>query len=303
MVAQKAPSTGKLHMQGYVQFKKAQRYAKALEYVNSGVVNPIPTGKAFQIQRGTAKQAQEYVTMDEKKTNVDDVREFGTFDKECPAGNEPGAGKGARNDLEEAKNDILTNNLSREEVLDKYHWLYDRYKTPFESWISRSESKMPIDVNNPWDGSSEIPKWVSDVGAYLNTPGDDRKIVWIVGGGGTGKTTLVKCCHNILIKQKTVLMIKNSTMKDMAYLYAGQDVVFIEIPMNTKPEDVCYEFMEGVKDGLITSTKYVPRTWKRKMGVPPAHIVVTSNLHPTIASGFSVRGLAADRVIVIEIPS
>lgn len=114
---EKAPTTDRLHFQGYVQLKTGQRL--------SWVKNNISSTAHFEKQRGTNQQARDYCNKNHTAIETSQFVEFGLFTK----------GAGQRTDLIQFKDKLKTGTRLRT-VIDEDTGLYAKYSRFAEKVIS-----------------------------------------------------------------------------------------------------------------------------------------------------------------------
>jgi len=108
---QRAPATGRVHLQGYTQFKCKQGKSVAM------MKHKAKNNFWMERQKGTAEDNRKYIEDDEKKTNIilGDVmliKKEGTLDENV----EGSVGQGARTDIEVVREAIKDRKLTVEEL-------------------------------------------------------------------------------------------------------------------------------------------------------------------------------------------
>lgn len=235
-----APSTGRLHWQGYVEFKTTSRlYAiwKALDKKGAFVAKrKAKNGKA----------AADYCRKPDTAVK-NTQKEYGEI---------TGAGKGHRTDLDTPINIIREGGSLREvaksspEALVKYHkgfsvlkeLLEDEIKVPMPKIVLREWQKQLIHAIDTMD---EIV--------------DRRKGFWIWSkASSTGKTTTMK-----YIQWKYGLdnvAIGDFRWDDFVYAYKRQKVIVFNLPRDQEMNATQYSVLEKATDGgVVLSRKYESR--------------------------------------------
>lgn len=139
-----------------------------------------------------------------------------------------------------------------------------------------------------------VPKyftWQAQLDTYMTTnAGHSRWIFWLYDVvGGCGKSTFVRTYIQDRAKRAVQLQGK---LDNMAYLYNGERVVFFDVSRTqTEHMDHLYGFAEQLKNGFLTSGKYVCKN----KSFPPPHIVFFANQPPAEGKW------SADRVRVYEL--
>lgn len=250
-VRQICPDTKRPHIQGYVQYKSLQPKVRATESLKLGE-------KKFFIeqQKGSAKQADEYVTEDKKKTNVEPVTTFGIRDDSVGP---TILAKGKRTDLQEVRKEIEESKLTWNQCCDKWPELVARYKEPMSNWVTRAANTQQIAIKEQFEWMTNTDKWVPSFLAmdYLSKPNIRDMFYGWSYEGRVGKTTFAKWLTNKLMEMgKTVFNTKSGRDVDLAFLYRGEQVVILDVPRGDKA--IPYNFIESFLDGMVVSTKYLP---------------------------------------------
>jgi len=206
-IVQKTPSTGRIHLQGYVQYKSGQQLSDAKKYLG------ISLQCHCEIQRGTVDQCILYIKDDEKKTNCvrpeyksdekSEVKlaekyymfEYGTPDMDIMVQQKK---QGQRTDLLDIK-DLIRSGTSRQEIRDMYPDVFTKYGKTIGEWLSEKqdsfEYKIPADV--PWLSNPQDDDTCIAISRYLEEPTDSRTILWIWSvQPKKGKTTYLKWIYN-----------------------------------------------------------------------------------------------------------
>ena len=297
-VAQETGSEGESpHLQGCVYFNsrtfKKQRpsaISKLLMGPNKNVCLPDPKNPGKHLKhhyhvdgmRGTLQQASEYCGGMFKEEGCE-TYEYGEI---------PTSQQGRRTDHEEAQEKIIESaktgvpfndvKLALPRFADQsLPWMRDLYLQ------HRPRNDNLFDLNKPYE-------WQSDLAKYLNDKKPDaRKILFVVDlEGNIGKTKFALNAHH-LIPDKEVFY---CTPKDTTSLSSlipddGADIFIIDSPRKVQ-YDLPYDFLEEVKNGFVTNTKY--QCCKKEFKVP--HVVVLLNRYPRFGKSI----LSKDRYVIIE---
>lgn len=127
----------------------------------------------------------------------------------------------------------------------------------------------------------ELRPWQADVERIATNEdnADDRTIYWIYDPvGKNGKSQLAKRLV-ALYEALYITTGKKADIMNMAFNYTEQNYlscVVLDLPRNTRPQDVDYSALENLIDGMICNTKY--ETGMRVINSPC--IWVFSNMEP-----------------------
>lgn len=197
-----------------------------------------------------------------------------------------------------------------------------RYKNPVEKWPNlpchwercrnwrqaiKYCSKVDTRIDGPWTNlenlkfrktiidplaGKELKDFQKKILEIIKNPVDDRKIYWFwEPEGNSGKSTLAK---HIVMNYNAVLL--GSGTKDCLCclkLYMEEkdvDVVIFDIP-RCRFNDISYEVIESVKNGMLFSGKYESGF----ITFNPPHVVIFANYPPDI------QFLSEDRWVVEKI--
>lgn len=128
----------------------------------------------------------------------------------------------------------------------------------------------------------EFRPWQSKLWERLQLPPDDRKIIWICDkNGGAGKSRFTKWMnlnnHAVVFKQFGGTRDSASIIADAVARGWDQRVVICDLARNFEDKEI-YTALECLKDGMVTTTKYVGKTVAFKC----PHVVVFANFWPNI---------------------
>jgi hypothetical protein len=210
--------------------------------------------------------------------SIDYCQKEGNF---IERGERPCAGK--RNDLDEfkiwAKGGI---NVSLKNAREVFSDISAKYPQFVEFYIADCRPKPAITV-------FPLRIWQANLNGYLNKEPVDREVVFIVDIiGNTGKTWFTRYYER---NHDNVQVITPCKKVDMSYMLDETSrVVFIDCPRCSK-EFLSYSIMEELKNGAVTSSKYMSRV---KL-FNKLHVVVMMNFFP------DREKLSIDRYNIIEV--
>lgn len=120
-------------------------------------------------------------------------------------------------------------------------------------------------------------RWQAEVVKHLDTEPNRRTVIWLWDEkGNTGKSTL---CLHLALTRKAIVVSGNK--KDIFYAIKKADekrdidVVLVDIP-RSEFNKVSYSAIEGIKNGIISSTKYESET----IFINTPHVIVFCNYEP-----------------------
>lgn len=153
---------------------------------------------------------------------------------------------------------------------------------PCKDWHASKNycSKSDTHVEGPYSESRKplrticiLRPWQEKLKQMLEKEPNNRDILWICDKkGGIGKTQFCKwAAYNM-----GATIITNGGVKDISILIPNNPKIIIFNFSRSKENYISYEGIEGVKDGLITSTKYESKT---KIFDSP-HVVIMANFEP-----------------------
>lgn len=153
-------------------------------------------------------------------------------------------------------------------------------------WCFPEPLKAP--VRDEMEGLTLKP-WQIKINEILDGDIDDRLIYWFFDRGyGCGKTTFIK---HLLVRRECAYM-SNAANKDIAFAWKGEPIVILEFPGAATDDDIPYQAIECLKNGLIFSSKYESG---EKLHNRP-HVLVFANLRP-----HPLCGVDFDRFVIINI--
>ena len=265
-----APTTLTPHLQGVIRFTKKKRMKGVKAKLNEGCYLDITNNMEKMI---------EYCKKDE------DFKEFGVYQLV----------QGKRTDLQKVRDMVLEDGITNintwmTEYIDLYHPYQNMIKNLIELRYAR---------NVPEPKSFPLYKWQVDLNKTLIGDVHERKIIFVVDPcGNSGKTWFTKYFRSLHDMETDVMGPCN--IKDSAFLYnRSTRYLFLDIPLSSA-EDIDYTFLEHVKDGQITSTKYMPISKRFN----PPHVVVFTNSSPDmnrlISDRYCIYNLVASDKVYTE---
>lgn len=182
----------------------------------------------------------EYCTKDEV------FMEFGTLPQDSK--------QGERTDLYEFRDWVQAEYRTDKDIAKTYPDIYLKYARSSE--MSRVLAPPP----KFHDPSVEITwrEWQVDIiESVRKKENDDRTIEFYIDEkGGIGKTFLAKYLQDEFTDR--VQLLSNGPAKDIAYLLdESKDTFVFNVPKG-QMEFISYNVFEGIKDRMVTSTKYQP---------------------------------------------
>lgn len=243
------------HLQGYLHTVKKNRL--------SAMKKLIPRAHWEQM-RGTSEQASDYCKKD------GDFKEFGTRTNERQ-----------RTDLEAAKH-AVKEGYSMKRMREEHSEIVAKYPR-FITDYARDQIPVPAIAPHP------LRYWQQELNRDLNQEPEDRKIIFLVDfEGNKGKTWFSKYYCNL---HENAQILESGKKVDMAHaLRQDVRVLFINCTRQSV-EYLQYGFLEGIKDGMVFSSKY--ESGMKFLG--PCHVVVCMNMMPDMTA------LSKDRYDIREL--
>ena len=227
---ERCPKTGKIHVQGYVQF----RIRKKLNWIKKHI-NP---NAHFEPAKGDLKENQEYCSKDESRL-------LGPFSEGTPMKS------GERVDLEEIAVQILEGKEIDDEMRTNQayirHYKYfghlesvRKAKVAKESFIEKMKDFEPTNTQ----------KTIYDLLMKQN----NRQVLWIHDEkGNRGKSSLA---DYILSKEyDNTFVTSNMKHADLMHMYKDQRIILFDYT-RAQEEQINYSSIEQFKSGRIFKTKY-----------------------------------------------
>lgn len=162
-----------------------------------------------------------------------------------------------------------------------------RYKRAIEQTIGLKKVQKEKDEAKLALLKAKLRDWQQQVLELLEKQ-DERKVLWIYDPEGNhGKTWLAK----YLLATKDAMYVDNSKKADAAYAWEGQDYIVFDFTRQQE-EHINYGTIEGLKNGIIFSSKYESTTKFTKQTIK---IIVMANWKP------NVNALSMDRWQMIQL--
>lgn len=133
-------------------------------------------------------------------------------------------------------------------------------------------------VAKVYEDWSKYP-WALNLIEILNGPPDERKIYWIVGKQGTGKSAFMRYCvryYNGLILNGSASNMKNGIIEYHKSMGCYPNLILSNIPFDKDLSKITYSGYEDIKDMLFYSGKYEGGMVEG----PQPHFIIFSNGFP-----------------------
>lgn len=286
-VRQKAPSTGTIHLQGFIQFKMAVAKATAKKWWGSNMA-------WAQTMFGKVIHNLNYIKLDAKKTNIGPIYEFGEFRLDDPPTKETIP---IKEQLMLAMQESKLADTNQMSLLWKYPDVFAKKgcREMLMMIMADRDKYKPIEI------LAEPQPWMTDIKScptatllYSYLMVDDfayRKIIWLWSHQGQrGKSTYLNWFYNKVVEQKREAhFMETSAYREMAHLLrTGAECIFVNVAREAVPP---YRFLEGCRDGRILSEKYI--TEQKYLKKPK--LVVAANVPP------DPDRISCDKIVVINL--
>lgn len=245
MQLERAPTTGTLHFQGFIQLNEKLGRKKLIELV------PWLMGAHLEGTKGTDFEGRNYCA--KSQTRVAGPWEYGQF-----------YGQGHRSDVDSVI-DLIRTGATEKQVAETMPGTYIRMHAGISKLIS-------ITTEAPKDPNFEPRAWQKDILDKIKEEADDRHIIWVSDTvGGKGKSRLTKhliCEHKALCLQ--------GQLKDMIYAFINQPapiVVFDVSRAQAEYSSHLYTMAENLKNGFLFNSKYQ----SAQLTFKPPHVIFFSN--------------------------
>jgi len=265
---ERAPTTGAIHWQGYIELDKMMRMKGTQE------LHPLFATMALKERRGTQQQAIDYCHKEE--TRVAGPFEFGTRARQ---------GKKTGPTFDDVVNAI------REDPCKPMSHFESLFPTVCaRSYSALRDFRLRCLMQLPNDSTFEPRPWQSHVLLKLEEPADDRHIIWVTDtAGNNGKSRLG---HHLQCMRQAVLL--SGRIQDMAHTFKHHisPICIFDISRAAADHtDHLYTFAEHLKNGSFNSSKYDSST----VFFPSPHVIFFSN------SSWDRSKWTNDRVIEIDL--
>lgn len=257
MKLEKAGSTGKIHGQGFLAFKKRLRKCQVNDLLPEGTWNER------MYEKSTPAQCVVYVRKPETAVPIDDGGWMVEF------GEEPKSQSGKRTDLETIR-DLVKEGKEIVQIVDqvpqalRYMKEIRRYQDLLDDEKDRQLERIVL------------RDWQKRLLVVLSGDPKQRRIIWLWSAHSrVGKTTTMN-----FIQAKRILSIlpANEKIADVVFAYRRQKVIWFNFPRDQYLSTAALVALEQLSDGgLLFSNKYESQgKWVH------SHIVVTANIPPPI---------------------
>jgi hypothetical protein len=177
---------------------------------------------------------------------------------------------------------------------DKYTKLTFLYEKAISNYV------LALYAESRQEEIPENPQWKGWQEQLMEMTQNDRTITWVYDlPGGNGKTFLAKWA----MRYQEALRLEMGKLTDIKYVYSRSLAPLVFFDVTRFYEDkMAWGFLENLKDGNYTSTKYKSRVVTFK----PPKVVVFSNFEPKMWSeidGVRKRVLSDDRWNIFELKS
>lgn len=258
VVGREVGASGTPHLQGYVSFTTRRQLNQ--------LVALLPRAH-FSVAKGSAEQNEKYCSKDgDVCIRIGEIKV---------------AQQGKRSDLVRLR-EAIEGGERDPRVLRKTFTAALQY---------REAMQLLIDDNTPAPAPPNILLriWQRDVIAMIKLPPADRIIHFYVDrNGNAGKSTFAKYIYAMFDEVQILKPVKHG---DMAMLLNPRVKILILDCPRDKLEYLPYCFLEDVKDGLVTNTKF--HCFQKWLG--KVHVLVFMNEPP------DERRLSADRFHVVDL--
>lgn len=267
-----APSTGRKHLQCYVQYKNQRKFESVRGELHSYFNNKFHIDRC----RGSDRDNLLYCSKE------NDYFYFGQCKKL-----EGKSQQGKRTDLDEVKS-YIDGGASIEDVATKYFNLYLKYERSLRSYVELRDKRVQDDNNIKYYSESKLNQYQEYFKERLLSQ-NDREITWVCDNkGNLGKTYFTK--YMASLKGNKVCIILNGKSRDIMEVYNNEDYVIINF-VRSEEDVINYTILENFKDGLIFKQKYGSKVINRT----PIKLIVFSNFMPKVSK------LSVDRWDIINI--
>lgn len=261
-----APTTGKMHLQGYVELETPREYTSVLKW--------LPPGAHIESRKGTAEQAASYC-----KKPDNNARSFG---EPYESGTISVPEQGKRNDLEAFQEDAKEG-MTYEEALWKHGNVlarFPQYATEILDAVHDANVPKLLEFTPRYS-------WQQDILDYIATEPDRRVIYWVYDQyGNSGKSYLAEHLQDA----HGAFLATEGRSQDIAYAYKYERIVIFDFA-RSQADAIPFGIMEQLKNGRMSSTKY--RVKMKKFERP--HIIVFANFE------CAENRFSSDRIKLIEL--
>ena len=253
------PTTGREHLQGYVQFKKKQTIAGAKKIFDNDSIH-------FEFAKGDYEENFKYCTKTRECDPVPNVY----FER-----GEPTRKKGQRNDIQEVIRRIEAGNDLRDLMFDdEVNDTVARCMPFVRQAIADFKAGKGLASLKSKLESAQLRSWQSGVRNVVEQSPDGRSVYWYWDSrGNTGKSFMV----DWLVAFHKAVVFTHGKMHDIAHAYNHEPVVCFDLSRTQEEKlDAVYMALECFKNGRMFSGKYESTT---KVFETP-HVFVFANFAP-----------------------
>lgn len=249
---EKAPETGRLHLQGYAEFNNGIKLARIKAWLGNDT--------HLEKRKGTRDQARNYCMKPDSRDDGDagpwEHGEFG--DKQ----------QGKRKDIDDAVECAIQHGLR--ECAQQFPGTYAKYFKGIAAVVAATKER-------PSDKDFEPRPWQSKLLDRIKSVNSDREIIWVhESRGNVGKSRLA---HHLCCEFNAIEL--HGKVADMAYGYNDEPIVVFDL---ARTQEDCYKhvynFAEKLKNGRFYSPKYESGM---KIFEPPTVVFFTNFAPPTDA--------------------
>lgn len=272
---EKAPSTGKAHIQGCGEIENSNNLKAQIVKFNKNFKGHV------EAMRGSVEQAATYCMKQETRhedCNGPTWFQQGEWQEAVLHEKKSKKRQGKRSDLQDAI-DAAADYATMEDYASAFPTCFFKYPSAMREWFQMKRPKLQASISTLW-------KWQQDVVDMLQERPDNRKVYWFFDEvGGAGKTEFAKW----LVEHRNAFYWTNGKTADFAYAYNAQPIVVFDFT-RTLEDHVNYQVIESVKNGLLVSSKYQSCL----KSFPTCWVLVFSNFMPKLTA------LSADRWVIVN---
>ena len=264
------PTTGRNHLQSYMQYKDKKSFNTALIALNKSFDNH----PHMESCKGSDIDNDKYCSKDNN--------EIIKFGKAFAIDKQPGK----RNDLLDIY-EYINKNLSINDDIRQSH-TYTRYQNSINNYLQKKINDDIHSNNLKQLDNVKLNKFQQFFLKELNDQ-NSREITWIYDSNGNiGKTFFAKYMNT----KHDACIVLNGKSKDISEVYNNEDIVIMNF-VRCEEDFINYSILENLKDGIIFKQKYFSRIINRS----PVKLIVFSNFLP------KVNALSADRWRLYDVNS
>lgn len=278
---EKAPSTGMLHLQGYIELKNQLRMSSVKQIINCEHAH-------LELRRGSQNEAITYCKKEDQKPYEWGNPKQAKFDpKKSPQTKH----EVIVNELDIVKK-LIRDGATTDDFIEDHSAYWFKYKFFIKDYMDLQQRKAEQAKLDAWAEEVKLNKHQEKMVKMVNEQ-NDREITWIADAkGGMGKTWLSKY---LLAKNKgQVARFTNAKTADIALAYNGEGLVIFDFS-RTVDGKVNYGIIEALKNGMLFSGKYESRS---KVFATPPKILCLANFMPDVNAMSKDRWKILDRMLI-----